>query len=297
MNRTILAGLAVLDIATIGLADDQPVKPARGFVANGGWIADRDRALELARKRNRPILAYFTRTMPPCPLCLALESKVLSSKEFRDFAQGYVLYLHDTAKADDGGAALAEAGGERPPHFAWLDRDGTTLFPHEVARTVRAFAAAGNRASRFFSARTAAGSGEPSAVLDYAIERAAVSRLTLPGLERELARLGPPTKSQSKRVAEIRPRLEFERIRRALTGERYLALKRGGFEPEGVDAKTEFFYEILRYGEYVEDADIYECALTRLRKLHGGHDHAADFFEAAGRTLERLRAADEQQER
>ncbi len=298
MNGTpALIGFVLVAVAGIATAEDRAPRPAERFIANGGWVTDIAHARAEAKKRDRPILAYFTRSSPPCPLCLSLENKVLSSKEFREFARGYVLYLHDATEVNDLGTALADAGGEHAPHFAWLDRDGSSLFPHEVARLVPAFASTGARASRFFLARTAAEAGRSAAVLDYAIERAAVGRLTLFGLERELARLGPASKAQVERMNEIRPRLEFERIRRALKGERFLALQRGGFEPEGVGPKTDFFFEMLSYAEYVEDAGNYEKALGRLRALHGGHDHAAEFFEEAALTLKRLHAAGEGNDR
>ena len=148
--------LALALLAALATAEDKTAKPAARFATNGGWISDLKRAREEAQKRDRPILAYFTQSSPMCPLCLSLENRVLSSKAFREFSRGHVLYLHDAAQVNDLGSALANAGGEHAPHFAWLDRDGTLLFPHEVARTVAAFKATGARASRFFSAKARA---------------------------------------------------------------------------------------------------------------------------------------------
>jgi len=281
----------VLVLAAAAPGEESP-ESSDDFRKVGRWITDLREARAAATRRDRPILVYFTRTSPPCPLCRSLEERVLASREFGQVARRYVLHLHEVSAADGGRAALAEAGGEHAPHFAWLDRDGTLLFPHDVSRTVAAFASMGARADRFFSARAAAREDDTAAQLDYAIERAAVGRMTLHALQREITRLGPASDPQRARLEEIRPALEFERVRRALKGERYLDLMRSGFVPAGVGSKTEFFVEILRFAEYTEDAELYARMLARLRRLHGGHDHAAAFFAEAERTLERLRGVE-----
>ena len=87
--------LALTILAAFTLAEDQPAKPTADFVTNGGWTRDFEQARKRSKKRDRSILVHFTRTAPMCPLCLALEKRVLASRQFRKFALGYVLYLHE----------------------------------------------------------------------------------------------------------------------------------------------------------------------------------------------------------
>ncbi len=62
------------------------------------WKYDLDEALALAKQKDQKIVLFFTGS-DWCPPCIKLEKKVLSSKEFEDFAdQKYVWLKADFPK-------------------------------------------------------------------------------------------------------------------------------------------------------------------------------------------------------
>lgn len=71
--RTILrlpvASCAIALLASAGRAEDLEAslraKLARPFARNAAWVLDYDKALEAAKRSNRLVFAYFTRSYQP----------------------------------------------------------------------------------------------------------------------------------------------------------------------------------------------------------------------------------------
>ena len=79
------------------------------------WHTDFDRARAVAASEGKIILAYFTNSYIHCGLCDDLESGLLSSSEFREFATSVVLFLHNTS-IHYRGSSLPD---EPYPRLAW----------------------------------------------------------------------------------------------------------------------------------------------------------------------------------
>ena len=90
------------------------------------WSFDFDEAMENASGSGKPILAYFTRSYAHSGPCDALESGLLSSPEFVEFAKSVVLFVHVTSHCedDDRPHLLRELGFVSHPSLCFLDAEG-----------------------------------------------------------------------------------------------------------------------------------------------------------------------------
>ena len=99
------------------------------------WLSDYDAARAQARKDDKLLLGYFTRSYLPCPPCEQLEAEVLGVDAFAQWSKKVVLFVHVTAQspsdaplADDRHPYLLyETGGNAWPTMSYLDADGNLL--------------------------------------------------------------------------------------------------------------------------------------------------------------------------
>ncbi len=78
MKKTILTLLCALALPLSAHAAD--------------WLTDYDKALEVAKEKNKPVLILFTGS-DWCPPCMRMEKTVFSSKEFSDLADKYFVLI------------------------------------------------------------------------------------------------------------------------------------------------------------------------------------------------------------
>jgi thioredoxin-related protein len=107
--------------------------------AKEGWLADLDKAIELAGKENKSVLVEFTGS-DWCPPCIAMRKEVFSKKEFTEAAsKKFVLVELDFPKKDQ---ELAE---KNQPHAEKYKIEG---FP-----TVILLDSNGEEYTRFFASQ------------------------------------------------------------------------------------------------------------------------------------------------
>lgn len=90
------------------------------------WTADFDAAMAASAETGKPILAYFTRSYAHCGPCDSLESGMLSSPEFQEFAKSVVLFVHVTShvEGEQHPHLLREKGFVSFPSLCFMDADG-----------------------------------------------------------------------------------------------------------------------------------------------------------------------------
>ena len=86
MFRKILSGLCALFCASALFG------APTGATTPAGWLDSFDEALALAKKTDRPVLMLITGS-DWCPACIALKTKVLPTKEFKDLADAKLVLL------------------------------------------------------------------------------------------------------------------------------------------------------------------------------------------------------------
>lgn len=123
----LLAPCAVAQAKTQAqLATLRAEKTGKKVFTRAEWHFDFDEAMEEAEASGKPILAYFTRSYAHSGPCDALESGLLSSPEFVEFAKSVVLFVHVTSHCedDDRPHLLRELGFVSHPSLCFLDAAG-----------------------------------------------------------------------------------------------------------------------------------------------------------------------------
>jgi len=99
------------------------------------WLTDYEKALSLAKKENRMVLMDFTGS-DWCPGCILWERKILSTKEFKDYASKNLVLMEvdfpeskpqSDAVVKQNAALQDKYGVEGYPTFILLDSKGKQL--------------------------------------------------------------------------------------------------------------------------------------------------------------------------
>ena len=129
------------------------------------WTADFAAAKNQAADTGKPILAYFTRSYAQCGPCDAIESGLLSSPEFVEFAKSVVLFVHCTShvEGDANPHLLREKGFVSYPTLCFMDADGNVTV-RAPQRDVPGLAAVASRLGELEQLRELAGEGDEDAI-------------------------------------------------------------------------------------------------------------------------------------
>lgn len=199
------------------------------------WTADFAAAKNQAAETSKPILAYFTRSYAQCGPCDAIESGLLSSPEFVEFAKSVVLFVHCTShvEGDANPHLLREKGFVSYPTLCFMDADGNVTV-RAPQRDVAGLAAVASRLGELEQLRELAGEGDEDAI----------RRLLLCEVE-----LGMLTRAQ---ILERRKNVELDeaegaRIEQALVDLEVRELRTKTREL-GVDAVSDKIAELARAG-------------------------------------------------
>ena len=199
------------------------------------WTADFAAAKNQAADTGKPILAYFTRSYAQCGPCDAIESGLLSSPEFVEFAKSVVLFVHCTShvEGDANPHLLREKGFVSYPTLCFMDADGNVTV-RAPQRDVAGLAAVASRLGELEQLRELAGEGDEDAI----------RRLLLCEVE-----LGMLTRAQ---ILERRKNVELDeaegaRIEQALVDLEVRELRTKTREL-GVDAVSDKIAELARAG-------------------------------------------------
>jgi len=292
------AVICLLLLAVAGHAQDLEKKLAdklaKPFVAKGGWVLDFDEAKAAAKKRNVPILAYFTASFQAVPGSDTVEDGLFLTDDFVKLAKEVVPFLHVTAmiegrKDDD---LLARLGGRSLPWMAFLDCDGTVLASHDGAPTVAAFRETLADVTRTFALRDKAAAGDRDAIVAYALDQARRFRINSRQLRAEMARAGELKPDEQAAYRAALRDLLFEEADHYARGEWYARMEKDGLVPEDERQRTDFYLGILAWAEFQGDVETFKRALGEIRKLHGDKEQAAGFFR---QVEEKLKDMEERQ--
>lgn len=124
------AGTAPAQIDVALLKERLDRKLAKKFVQNAPWRQQFDAALADARRDDKLVFGYFTRSYAAWGPCEIVEDGLLSSSEFHEFATREVVpFLHVTTNLPDRAHddLLRTLGGDGFPTLMFLDADGKVL--------------------------------------------------------------------------------------------------------------------------------------------------------------------------
>ncbi|TWT92715.1 nSTAND1 domain-containing NTPase [Stieleria varia] len=116
--------------------DEVAKKLSEPFGKNVNWFTDFEEAMATARSEGKLVLCYFTSTW--CGACKGLQSDVLATPEFREFAGDLVLYFHvtDASQSDTIPVEIQNATVSLPA-LTFLDPSGHLLTQVDMSdRTV-----------------------------------------------------------------------------------------------------------------------------------------------------------------
>jgi thioredoxin-related protein len=106
-TRLLLAGLLTVGVFCLSIQAKEN-KNSKDTKKDGSWISDFAKAKSDAAAKKRPICALFTGS-DWCPWCIKLESEILSSEEFKSFAEKeLVLFIADFPRQSKQSQKLAK---------------------------------------------------------------------------------------------------------------------------------------------------------------------------------------------
>jgi hypothetical protein len=222
---------------------------------------------------------------------MAVENGAFSDEAFAKMAEKFTLFCHITSQVpeDKHQDLLEQKGGQGFPHIVFMDAEGNVLATHEGPRTVAGFESTGRMVAGWAEARTKAAAGDAAAKVDVVLYEIELGKTKLEEGREKLKGLGELTEAQKGRLDALETKVKVEEIVQSAhdqasaeaAGQKLHELKKAGKKlPEG-DPMLRAWWGLLKmHAEKSEDADLYEEALTALKKL---------VFEEHEATLKRLR--------
>jgi hypothetical protein len=296
MRRTVLtfalvaAAAAAQELASPDSAKLYAAKLAKPFFKNAAWTEDYEKALRLAREKNKPIFAYFTRTVDPEEGSEQVENGVFATKEFAAFAKDYVMLLNVATgvRGHDYDTLFARYQIESHPFVAFLDGDGGVLAAHRCAPTVAAFHESGAPAREHFAVRAKALAGDRDARLHLLLRRGERGQVTSLRFRRELAALGELAEEERARACAVLADLLFDEADLYGRARWFAEMEREGFVPEDPQVRLEFYITAMRWAQFREDLPEARRLFEVLRKLVAGMKGAEQLIDTVEQGLARL---------
>lgn len=295
-----MLALSVPAHAAETVPQEQPDQPAlvalrdakRGAAvfSKNGWTFDFDAARERARKDDKVVFAYFTRSFAECSRCESLESRIFDQDDFAAFAQQVVPFCHVTSHVDGDAYPdlLQQKGGTGWPYLAFLDAEGNVL-TRLTERSVASFRKQFAKCQAFLALDKRHRGGEPGLAHDLLIARIEMGGMTLAEARAAAAVACGLDDARSARLAEAIDSLEvteaFAAVRTrddaAEVGQHFQKMWTAGRAPKG-DAAPLFFSLIMESAAKAKDAAAFEKALIEYEKV-------APQGRGRERVLERMR--------
>lgn len=288
LSGTRAAAMAPQDQAELVALRD--AKKKLEVFGKNGWTFDYDAARARAKKEDKVVFAYFTRSFAECSRCESVESRVLEQEDFAAFAAQVVPFCHLTSHVD--GEAypdlLQQKGGTGWPYLVLLDADGN-LLTRLSERSVASFRKSLAKCEAFLAVDKRRRGGEPGLEADVLIARIEMGGMTLAEAQEAATKTGPLDAARGARLANALVSLEvFEsfgtvrtRDEAAEVGRRFQKMWDEGRAPTG-DAAPLFYSLILEAAANAQDAAAYEKALRQ-------YEMVAPQGRGRERVLERMR--------
>lgn len=226
---------------------------------------------------------------------------MLATKEFKEFANNVVLFLHNTSKVEGEkhGNLLREKGGNAYPTVSYMDASGRVLnqMPQDDLNLSR-FASTYERLSEW---RKLKASGDPKLSkklfvieMDFGLLNYAEAVAARAKVEKQL------TDEERKKIAMAMVELEFVAQLKTIkiadkrtlvsAGKVFVAMIEGGKIPQG-QQKTTFWQGALTYAASKRDVDLYEKVMNRAKKELEGDFRVRKYMKQVEAQLEKLKRA------
>jgi hypothetical protein len=111
------------------LTADYKKKLEKDFFKAVPWVQTFDAACVQAKKEDKLVLGYFSRSYAPCPPCNLLEGEALVAPWFQEAAKSFIPYLNITTLLPDtpDQDLLEKKGGDGFPYVIFMDSAGAVL--------------------------------------------------------------------------------------------------------------------------------------------------------------------------
>lgn len=207
-------GLLALAFALPASADSYEEKRTHrlgeAWLKKAAWETDYDKARQAAKKSGALILAYFTVTYAESPSSKTLEQGLFSTPEFIAWSAELQLFCHFTTKVkgDKHQGLLAEKGGDKFPHLAMLDAEGSVLAVVASEPTLEALKKSASRAHAVATLRRKAAAGDKTSQFELLVADYEAGQLPGSVLDKRLEKIGKLSEEQRDRLRPLVPRVE-----------------------------------------------------------------------------------------
>ena len=276
------------------------------FLRKADWIIDYDQARAEAKRQEKLIFAYFTRSYSPSPVCAALETGPFSEGAFAEFGKDVVLFTHVTSYVAHAPYArlLIDKGGTVFPTIMILDENGEVLFKQaDSERTVGAFRDMHDTVRSWLSLKARTNAGEKDRETKLFLAELKLNKLGFDVARVRRRELKNLTEQQDDEISRRMINLEFDWIISSPGGNipeeitrKLIQMKGAGRIPTGPSARK-FWTNLLEHGRVSRDADLFEDALNGMRKVLGDGERYAGWFADMEKLLSELRGGGQRAER
>jgi hypothetical protein len=188
-----------------------------------------------------------------------------------------------------------------------MDQDGNILAIHNGPRTVEGFEATAKTADEWAAKKKKAAAGDKQALVEVVLTELKDGRMKISEADAKLKDVSL-SDEQKKEVESVRPDAEVRELSQEATpqdktgaialGKKFAERKKEGKAPPKDEQLVQMYWVLMmNYAESEKDAALYEDALTSLEKVFGSNPRAKRFFEAAHKTLEKLKEPKEPSEK
>lgn len=239
------------------------------------WILEWDAALARARKKRKPVLAFFTRSYTQCRSCERFERAALSDPAFKTkLSKDVVLFAHVTSRVkgrgNDGLLRRLFDRDEVWPTIAFIDGEGEILYEHPAAKNkVTDLQASLGNVKRLLKAKAKGNSA--SARIDLLITKIELGMLEYEAALAARRSLTRVPRGKQKKLRGLLAKLEFEDLRarrlpQAELARHLVAMKDAGRIPVG-DQRWLFYWYILEQAGRDKNARLFEQCLNKVKEL------------------------------
>lgn len=241
-------------------------KLAEPWLTKNPWRTSLREAKAVAKRENKPIFAYLTRSYTPCAWCVRCEKGPLVEDAFVTFAKDVVLYawIDSRLPTMEVPRLMRGVGGKGYPAIAFLDPDGRLLYLQNglEERSVREFEQTRKQVAAILDARTRERADEKGARLDRVLAELRLSNSNPELAKSRIAEAGTPTEAQRRRIdallVDLRIRYLVRRNKRRpqRLGRALREMLDAEQLPEGRRVKRIFWRELGRYAKRIGDTKL-----------------------------------------
>ncbi|MFN0207906.1 MAG: hypothetical protein ACKVS6_16485 [Planctomycetota bacterium] len=250
-------------------------KLASEFLTKAPWLTDYDAARIEAKKTEKLIFAYFTKSDVDFAGCRVLESGPFLDPRFAQFGESFILYCHITSGVASRKyeSLFKEKMGMGYPTILYLDSDGDVVYRHQAIRTIEGFESSAKEAQEFSRLRKGAETGDPDAKLAFIIKQYDSNLIRPEELApkiKDFTNLSPDSQRQ---LDELKFELELNDLYRKSNGkpellaeaaQQILAMYDTKKIPQREKAK-DFYYGVLsNYARAKKDITVFEIVIKEM---------------------------------